>query len=130
MVTVVCVSEGGSVLRRVLSISATVLATSVIASGAFAQTTPAGNTANGKRLFENVGCFECHGWAGQGGGAGPKLIDPPAYPAYLVQLRTPRNIMPPFTTKVLTDQQATDIYAYVSTFAKAPDPRTIPLLQN
>ncbi len=117
-------------MRRVLSISAAVLATSVFALGAFAQTTPAGNSANGKRLFENVGCFECHGWAGQGGGAGPKLIDPPAYPAYLVQLRTPRNIMPPFTAKVLTDQQAADIYAYVSTFAKAPDPKTIPLLQN
>ena len=117
-------------MRRALSISAAVLAASVIASGAFAQTAPAGNTANGKKLFENVGCFECHGWAGQGGGAGPKLIDPPAYPAYLVQLRTPRNIMPPFTTRVLTDQQAADIYSYISTFPKSPDARTIPLLQN
>jgi mono/diheme cytochrome c family protein len=118
-------------LRRVLSISAALLAACIIASpGAFAQTTPAANAANGKRLFETVGCFECHGWAGQGGGAGPKLIDPPAYPAYIVQLRTPRNVMPPFTTKVLSDQQAADIYAYISTFAKAPDPRSIPLLQN
>ncbi len=66
----------------------------------------------------------------QGGGAGPKLIDPPAYPAFIVQLRTPRNVMPPFTAKVLTDQQAADIYAYISTFPKGPDARNIPLLQN
>jgi mono/diheme cytochrome c family protein len=122
---------GAKVLRRVLSILAAVFAASFVASaGASAQSAPAGNTANGKKLFETVGCFECHGWAGQGGGAGPKLIDPPAYPAFIVQLRTPRNVMPPFTNRVLTDQQAADIYAYVSTFAKAPDPRTIPLLQN
>lgn len=122
---------GVKLLRRVLSISAAALAVFVITTpGAFAQATPAGNSANGKRLFETVGCFECHGWAGQGGGAGPKLIDPPAYPAYIVQLRTPRNVMPPFTNRVLTDQQAADIYAYITTFAKAPDPRTIPLLQN
>src|SRR5207237_8492842 len=127
----VSVAKGGAVLSRVLGFTAAVLAGLVVASSSvYAQDTPRGNTVNGKKLFETVGCFECHGWAGQGGGAGPKLIDPPVYPAYIVQLRTPRNIMPPFTTKVLTDQQATDIYAYVSTFAKAPDPRTIPLLQN
>src|SRR5438105_5598177 len=118
------------VFKQVLSILACIAAGILTANAAFAQGEPRGNAANGKKLFETIGCFECHGWAGQGGGAGPKLIDPPAYPAYLVQLRTPRNIMPPFTTRVLTDQQAADIYAYVATFAKAPDPRTIPLLQN
>ena len=122
---------GGKVFSRVLRYSAAALIGLTMASpGAFAQDTPRGNAANGKKLFETVGCFECHGWAGQGGGAGPKLIYPPAYPAFVVQLRTPRNIMPPFTAKVLTDQQAADIYAYVATFPKPPDPKTIPLLQN
>ena len=117
-------------INRVLSCSVTVVAgLAMVCSGAFAQETPRGNAANGKKLFETT-CFECHGYSGQGGGAGPKLIGPPAYPAFIVQLRTPRNVMPPFTAKVLTDQQAADIYAYISTFAKAPDPKTIPLLQN
>jgi mono/diheme cytochrome c family protein len=102
----------------------------ILVSSAMAQDTPRGNVANGKKLFETVGCFECHGWAGQGGAAGPKLINPPVYPAFIVQLRTPRNIMPPFTAKVLTDQQAADIYSYISTFPKPPDAKTIPLLQN
>jgi len=118
------------VSTRVLYYGAGIFAGLMVASSAMAQDTPRGNVANGKKLFETVGCFECHGWAGQGGAAGPKLINPPAYPAFIVQLRTPRNVMPPFTTKVLGDQQAADIYSYISTFPKPPDPRTIPLLQN
>jgi mono/diheme cytochrome c family protein len=42
----------------------------------------------------------------------------------------PRSQMPPFTAKVLSDQQVADIYSYVQTFPKPPDPKTIPLLQN
>jgi mono/diheme cytochrome c family protein len=119
------------VVTRVLSCSAMAfLALAIASPGVFAQDTPRGDVTNGKKLFDTIGCFECHGLAGQGGNAGPKLIDPPAYPAFIVQLRTPRNIMPPFTAKVLTDQQAADIYAYISTFPKPPDPKTIPLLQN
>ncbi len=116
---------------RVLSCSVAVFfGLAMVSAPASAQDTPRGNAANGKKLFETIGCFECHGYAGEGGNAGPKLIDPPAYPAFIVQLRTPRNVMPPFTAKVLTDQQAADIYAYISTFPKGPDARNIPLLQN
>ena len=106
------------------------IAALTMAASAFAQNAPNGNVANGKKLFDTVGCFECHGWAGQGGGAGPKLIDPPAYPAFIVQLRTPRQAMPPFTAKVLSDQQAADIYSYIRTFPKPPDVNSIPLLRN
>ena len=97
---------------------------------AFAQDTPRGNAANGKKLFETVGCFECHGYAGQGGGAGPKLVEPIAFPAFIVQLRTPRQVMPPYTTRVLSDQQAADIYAHLLTLPKPNDPATIPMLRN
>ena len=118
-------------LKSLAPIVALAVAGVFSATAAFAQAdTPRGNAANGKKLFDTVGCFECHGWAGQGGGAGPKLIDPPVFPAFIVQLRTPRQIMPPFTEKVLTNQQAADIYAYIVTFPKPPDAKTIPLLQN
>src|SRR4051812_1268199 len=113
------------------SIAIITVAGLVSATAAFAQgAAPRGDTANGKKLFDTVGCFECHGWAGQGGGAGPKLINPPAWEAFIVQVRTPRQVMPPFTPKVLSDQQIADIYAYTQTFPKPPDPKTIPLLQN
>jgi mono/diheme cytochrome c family protein len=43
----------------------------ILVSSAMAQDTPRGNVANGKRLFETIGCFDCHGGAGQGGAAQP-----------------------------------------------------------
>ena len=110
--------------------AAGVLSGLVFASVASAQDTPRGNAANGKKLFETIGCFECHGYVGQGGGAGPKLIDPPAFPAFIVQLRTPRQAMPPYTAKVLSDQQVADIYAHIQTFPKPPDPASISILRN
>ena len=116
--------------NRVWGFAAGVLAGLVFVSAASAQDTPRGNAANGKKLFETVGCFECHGYVGQGGGAGPKLIDPPAFPAFIVQLRTPRQAMPPYTAKVLSDQQVADIYAHIQTFPKPPDVASIPLLRN
>jgi mono/diheme cytochrome c family protein len=118
------------VFKSLAPIVAVAVACVFCATAAFAQGAPRGDAANGKKLFETIGCFECHGYAGQGGGAGPKLINPPAWEAFIVQVRTPRQVMPPFTAKVTTDQQLADIYAYISTFPKPADPKTIPLLQN
>lgn len=116
--------------KEVLAYGTGILAGLVFASAAMAQDEPKGDAANGKKLFDTVGCFECHNFAGEGGSAGPHLINPPAFPAFILQLRMPRSQMPPFTQKVLSDQQVADIYSYVLTFPKPPDPKTIPLLQN
>jgi mono/diheme cytochrome c family protein len=107
-----------------------VAAACVFSASAFAQGAPKGDATNGKKLYETIGCFECHGFAGQGGAAGPKLIEPPPWEAFVVQVRTPRAVMPPYTTRVLSDQQAADIYAHLLTFPKPRDPATIPLLRN
>jgi mono/diheme cytochrome c family protein len=117
------------VTRIAWMLSAGALSGALGLSAAIAQDAPRGDAANGKKLFETVGCFECHGYAGQGGGAGPKLIDPIPFPAFILQLRTPRQVMPPYTERVLTDQQVADIYAHVKTFPLPPDPSTIPILR-
>ena len=98
-------------------------------SAAIAQNAPPGNAANGKKLYETTGCSQCHGYVGQGGAAGPKLIDPSPFPAFVVQLRTPRQVMPPYTERVMSEQQIADIYAHVKTFPPPPDPATIPILR-
>jgi len=119
------------VFKRFWLLGAGVAAGLLSAPVAFAQDTPRGDAGNGKKLFETIGCFQCHGYAGQGGGAGPKLVDPVTpFPAFLVQLRTPRQVMPPYTARVLTDQGVADIYAHVMSIPKSPDPATIPLLRN
>ena len=41
------------------------------------QAPPAGNAQNGKKIFSSDGCYECHGYAGQGGSAGARLAPRP-----------------------------------------------------
>ena len=108
---------------------AVVLSGFVGLSAALAQNAPAGNVANGKKLYETTGCSQCHGLAGQGGAAGPKLIDPTPFAAFVAQLRTPRQVMPPYTERVMSEKQIADIYAHVKTFPLPPDPSTIPILR-
>jgi mono/diheme cytochrome c family protein len=91
---------------------------------------PAGNAENGKKLWNEVGCWQCHGYAGQGG-AGPKLApNPIAYQGYTRAIRTPRSQMPPYTTKVLSDAQLADIYAFLKAVPPSKDPKEIPLLKE
>ena len=88
-----------------------------------------GNAENGKRLFAEMGCYECHGYAGQGGGAGPRIAPRPAT-AGIQYVRRPTGVMPPYTTKVLPDQALADIRAYLGTI-EAPRPvKSIPLLNQ
>src|SRR6476620_8375630 len=70
------------------------------------------NAANGKRLFEKDGCYQCHGYAAQGGRDGARLaataMNAQSFTRYV---RRPFAAMPAFTTKVLADQDVMDIYA-------------------
>ncbi len=76
------------------------------AGAALSQTaTPAGDKANGKRLYDAVGCFECHGHAGQGGYAAVLASTKLPYLAFAHQLRSPVNSMPAYSNKVLSDQR-------------------------
>ncbi len=99
----------------------------VSAAAALAQ----GNAANGKAVFEKVGCWQCHGHVGQGGNAGPKLApDPRPLPVIIAYVRKPGGQMPPYTAKVLSDAELTDIRAYLAS-VPAPKPvKDIPLLNQ
>lgn len=92
---------------------------------------PAGNASNGKVLFEKYGCWACHGHMGQGSTAGPRLGPRPmAAAALIAYVRHPAGSMPPFTAKVISDAQLTDIRAYL---ASVPEPKPVkeyPLLNQ
>lgn len=107
--------------------ASTLAAVSVSAAPAPA---PQGDAAKGKAHFERVGCWECHGHQGQGGNAGVRIADPVplAWPAFQAWVRTTSGEMPPFTEKVLPNQDLADIYAYLQSVPKAPDYHNIPLL--
>jgi ubiquinol-cytochrome c reductase cytochrome c subunit len=96
-----------------------------------AQTTPAGNAENGKRLFVKYGCYTCHGYQGQGGAAGAKLAPKPiATAALIAYVRHPSGSMPPFTAKVVTDAELTDIHAFLAGVPAPPAAKDIPLLNQ
>lgn len=102
--------------RLVLSLAIAGLA----AGGALAQdAAPKGDPVHGKKVYVADGCWQCHGYQGQGG-AGPKLApNPLPYEAVFRQLRKPRNVMPVYTHVTTPDQDVADIYAYLETIPKA-----------
>jgi mono/diheme cytochrome c family protein len=99
----------------------------------FAQQTaaPAGNADNGKKLYRETGCYQCHGLAGQGAMmTGPRVSRTEfAFDGFLNQLRHPVNQMPPYEAAILSDRDAADIYAYLRQLPAPRDPNSIPLLK-
>ena len=90
---------------------------------------PAGNAQNGKLLFTNDGCYECHGRAAQGG-VGPRLGPHPLpLAAIITYIRQPTAEMPPYTAKVISDAEIADIYAFLQSLPDPPKVDTIPLLK-
>jgi mono/diheme cytochrome c family protein len=89
---------------------------------------PAGNAQHGKAVYGRVGCYECHGWDAQSGQVklGP---NPLPYDGFNHQVRSPRNDMPPYTLKVLSDADVADIYAFVQSVPAAPKLDSLPLLK-
>src|ERR1700692_53546 len=81
---------------------------------------PAGNAGNGQRLFVKDTCYFCHGSAGQGGVAGARIAATPLSAQGLIRyLRRPSGQMPAFTEKVISDQELTDIHAYLKSLPAA-----------
>ena len=89
------------------------------------------NAENGKRLFEKDGCYECHGYAGQGGRDGARIAATPLnLPGFTRYVRRPAGAMPAFTEKVLADRDLADIYAFLKAFPAAKPSKEIPLLNE
>jgi len=101
----------------------------------FAQSAPAGNPAgnkdNGKKQFERAGCWECHGYAGQGGRDGARLADTALTVAQLTRyIRKPTGAMPAYIDKVMSDQELADIWAYLKSMPAPKPAKDIPLLNE
>jgi mono/diheme cytochrome c family protein len=103
---------------------AAILAVCVSHTVAFSASAESGQKAYGK-----YGCWQCHGWTAQGGAAGPKLApDPIPQETFTTFVRTTNRAMPPYHQAVLPDSDLADIYAYLQSIPKGPDPKSIPLL--
>jgi len=87
-----------------------------------AQTPPAappgsgGSIERGKTLYVKNGCAGCHGLEGQGAPTSGPRIGPNPLPlaAFIKYVRAPKNQMPPYTGKVMSDQDLTDVHAFLA----------------
>jgi mono/diheme cytochrome c family protein len=78
-----------------------------------------------------VGCYQCHGYAAQGGRDGPRIAATAlTVQAFIRYVRRPFGAMPAFTEKVLPEQDVTDIHAYLKAFPEAKPVKDIPLLDQ
>ena len=94
-----------------------------------AQSVPRGDAVNGRKIYVSHGCWQCHGYQGQGSNAGSRIAPNPApYIAFAYQVRQPRARMPAYSSKITSDQDVADIYAYLLTIPTARAVADIPLL--
>ena len=94
-------------------------------------TTPAGNTENGKKLFLRDGCWECHGYAGQGSRDGARIANTALTNVQFTRyIRRPTGAMPAYIDRILSDSEANDIWAYMKSIPASKPAKDIPLLNE
>ena len=73
-----------------------------------------------RELFVRYGCYQCHGYEGQGGEA--LRIAPSPYPfeAFATKVRKPANEMPAYAPEVLSDADLQALYRYVRAIPEPP----------
>ena len=91
------------------------------------------NSQNGQHFYVSFGCYECHGYQGQGSvQTGGSRIGPPQIPysGFVAYVRQPTGQMPPYTTKAVSDAQLADIYVFLQSRPQAAPSKSIPLLNQ
>ena len=91
------------------------------------------STSKGERLYNDYGCYECHGLQGQGSAStGGARLGPPRIPlsAFVSYIRQPAGEMPPYTAKVLSDVDASNIYDFLKSVPPPPPLKNISLLNQ
>jgi ubiquinol-cytochrome c reductase cytochrome c subunit len=92
---------------------------------------PAGDAEKGKTLFVKNGCYQCHNYEGHGGAAGARLApNPLPFRAFVTYVRSPRGDMPPYTAKVMSEQDLADVHAYLRSRPRPAAVSSIPLLSR
>src|SRR5712692_5313294 len=90
---------------------------------------PAGDAEKGKALFVKNGCYQCHNYEGHGGAAGARLApNPLPFRGFVNYVRSPRGDMPPYTARVMSEQDLADVHAYLRSRPRPAAVSSIPLL--
>jgi mono/diheme cytochrome c family protein len=83
----------------------------------------------GQAAYVKHVCWQCHGFAAQGGAAGPKLApEPMPLVALTAFVRHTRGAMPPYQEAILPGVDLADIHAWLLSLPRPQDHKSIPLL--
>ncbi len=112
-----------------------VLASGIFADGILAgEMAPVGSAERGRIAFVKHGCWQCHGFEGQGSIAtsNGKVIaaDPLPFEAFASFVRNSNRSMPPYRETVLSNGDLADIYAFLQSIPATRDYKNIPLLNR
>jgi len=93
----------------------------------------AASAENGRKAFVTHGCWQCHGFEGQGSavtsnGAVLSHTELP-YEAFEAFVRSTNRAMPPYSEAILPSADLADIYAFLQSVPKPKDVSSIPLLK-
>jgi mono/diheme cytochrome c family protein len=94
----------------------------------------AADAKKGKDAFMKYGCWQCHGTEGQGSAitSQGKVLAPDPMPleTFVAFVRSTDRAMPPYSEKVLPNEDLADMHAYLAAIPKTKDYKSIPLLNH
>jgi mono/diheme cytochrome c family protein len=92
---------------------------------------PVGAAETGRKLYVSYGCWQCHGYEGQGGAAGPRIAPRPLpLDGFSKIVRRPPNQMPAYSQRLVPDAELAAIHAYLASRPAPPSVQSIPLLRD
>jgi mono/diheme cytochrome c family protein len=93
----------------------------------------AASAENGKKAFVQHGCWQCHGFEGQGSimTSNGKVLSRTElqFESFEAFVRSTNGAMPPYREAILPSADLADIYAYLQSVPKPQDANSIPLLK-
>jgi mono/diheme cytochrome c family protein len=94
----------------------------------------AGSAERGKVAFVKHGCWQCHGFEGQGSVATSNgaVLAPNTTPfeTFASFVRSTNRSMPAYREAILSNADLADIYAFLQSIPETPNYRNIPLLNR
>lgn len=107
--------------------------TLILAGGHFGAASAA-SAEKGKAAFVQHGCWQCHGFEGQGSVAssGGKVLTRTELPleTFIAFVRSTNRTMPPYSERLVSNGDLEDIYAYLQSIPKPASYQSIPLLSR
>ena len=89
---------------------------------AWVEAEPQAEAGTARAAYVENGCYQCHGYDGQGGFAGPRLAPGPLpLEAFVSLVRYPSNLMPAYSMAMLSDEQLALIHRYLQTVPAPAD---------